>query len=133
MIRPATTEDAVHVVEIYNHYVLPSTITFNDSDNEPDEDLYHAPVGKLWQKFLNDTKLRICMNTLQLMGACNGELSSFLYYEIHVDAKTVHCYQVSEAEAERIMEGERGREERMAELLTGGSTSSRNSLPGEPG
>lgn len=99
--------DSVLVDESSNFFVSPMIVygQINDSDNEPDKDLYHTPVGKLWQKFLNDTNLRICMNTLQPVGACNGKLSSFLCYDIHIDAKTVHCYPVSEAEAERIMEG----------------------------
>jgi hypothetical protein len=45
------------------------------------------------------------MNTLQPVGACDGELTSFLCYDIHIDAKIVHCYPVSEADAKRIMDG----------------------------
>lgn len=30
MIRPVTTEDAAHIADIYNHYVLHSTITFEE-------------------------------------------------------------------------------------------------------
>jgi hypothetical protein len=99
--------DSMLADESSNFFVYPMIVydRVNEPDNEPNEDLYHTPVGRLWQNFLNDTNLRICMNTLQPVGACEGELTSFLCYDIHIDARTVHCYPVSEEEAHRIMEG----------------------------
>lgn len=76
----------------------------NDEDNESAEDLRHTPMGKLWQRFIHDTNLRICMNTLQPVGACDGQLTSFLCYDLHIEAKTVHCYPVSKEEAKRMMQ-----------------------------
>jgi hypothetical protein len=32
-------------------------------------------------------------------------LPSYLCYDIHMDAKTVRCYPVSQTEAERMMDG----------------------------
>jgi hypothetical protein len=95
--------DSVLAEESENFFVHPMIIY--DRVNEPDENLYDVPLGKLWQKFLGLTNLRICMNTLRPVGACEGELTSFLCYDIHIDARTAHCYPVSEAEANRIMEG----------------------------
>jgi L-amino acid N-acyltransferase YncA len=37
MVRSATTEDAGRICEIYNHYVLRSTITFEEQPVSPDE------------------------------------------------------------------------------------------------
>jgi L-amino acid N-acyltransferase YncA len=37
MVRSATTEDAARICEIYNHYVLHSTITFEEQPVSPDE------------------------------------------------------------------------------------------------
>jgi hypothetical protein len=87
-----------------NNFFVSHMIVYN-CVNEPDGELYGNPVGKLWQKFLTLTNLRICMDTLRPVGACDGELTSFLCYDIHIDAKTAHCYPVSEAEAQRIMGG----------------------------
>ena len=95
--------DSALADESSNFFVHPMIVY--DRVNEPDEDLYDTPVGRLWQRFLSRTSLRICMNTLLPVGACDGELTSFLCYDIHIDAKTAHCYPVSEAEAQRIMEG----------------------------
>lgn len=82
--------DSVLADESSNFFVYPMIVygRLIESDNEPDEDLYHTPVGKLWQKFLNDINLRICMNTLRPVGACDGELTSFLCYDIHIDSKS---------------------------------------------
>ncbi|MGB7137615.1 MAG: hypothetical protein WBD46_20170 [Acidobacteriaceae bacterium] len=71
----------------------------------PGEELYGTTVGKLWHKFTHLTNLRISMNALGDVGACDGRLTSFLCYDVHIDAKIVHCYPVSEAEAQDIMEG----------------------------
>jgi hypothetical protein len=95
--------DSVVAEESSNFFVHP-TIAYNWLI-DPDERLYGTPVGRLWHKFLSLTNLRICMNTLQPVGACDGELTSFLCYDIHIDAKIAHCYPVSESEADRIMEG----------------------------
>jgi hypothetical protein len=77
----------------------------NDDENEPANHLRYTPVGKLWQRFMHDTNLRICMDALQPVGGCDGLLTSFLCYDLHIDAKTVHCYPISGEEAERIMQG----------------------------
>ncbi len=37
MVRSATTEDAARICEIYNHYILHSTITFEEQPVSPDE------------------------------------------------------------------------------------------------
>jgi hypothetical protein len=88
-----------------NGNFLISPMIMYDSINEPEGELYDTPMGKLWQKFLSLTNLRICMDTLQPVGACEGELTSFLCYDVHIDAKIAHCYPVSKAKAEQIMEG----------------------------
>jgi hypothetical protein len=99
--------DSVLADESGNFFIDPMIVydRVNEPDNEPNKGLYRTPVGQLWQRFLNDPNLRICMNTLQPVGACDGELTSFLCYDIHIDAKIVHCYPVSEADAKRIMDG----------------------------
>lgn len=95
--------DSMLADESGNFFIYPMIVY--DRVIKPGEDLYNTPVGKLWQKFLSHTSLRICMDTLQPVGACDGDLTSFLCYDIHIDAKTAHCYPVSETEAQRIMEG----------------------------
>jgi L-amino acid N-acyltransferase YncA len=37
MVRSAMTEDAARIYEIYNHYVLRSTITFEEQPVSPDD------------------------------------------------------------------------------------------------
>jgi hypothetical protein len=74
-------------------------LEFMDSDSRE----YGSPEAKLWRKFLSQVQLRICMNTLQSIGACEGLSTSFICYELHIDSKIAHCYPVSEAEAAKIM------------------------------
>ena len=95
--------DSVLAEESDNFFLHP-TIVY-DRVNDPNEKLYDTPAGRLWQKFLTLTNLRICMNTLRPVGACEGNLTSFLCYDIHIDAKVAHCYPVSEGEAHQIMDG----------------------------
>jgi hypothetical protein len=54
-------------------------------------------------KFIEVPHLRICIDTLRTIDGCNGEPSHFLCYDLHIDGKIIHCYPVSEAEANRIM------------------------------
>jgi hypothetical protein len=68
----------------------------------PEGAAYSTPEAKLWRRFLG-SKVRICMNTLQPVGASKGELTSFLCYEVNIDGKFAHCYPVPDAEAKRIM------------------------------
>jgi hypothetical protein len=85
--------DSLLAEESSSFFVYPMIVyrRLNDPDNEPDEDLRNTPVGRLWQKFLKETNLRLCMNTLQPLGACHGVLTSYLGYGVHMDAKTVQC------------------------------------------
>jgi hypothetical protein len=70
---------------------------------DPNEDLYKTPQSALWRRFLSDSNLRICTDTIQPVGACNGERTSFLCYDIHIDTRIVHCYPISRPEACRMM------------------------------
>jgi hypothetical protein len=70
---------------------------------DPQEDLYQSPVGTIWRRFLNEPSLRIAMDTLQPLGASDGELTHFVCYDIHIGAKTAHCFPVPEAKAKEIM------------------------------
>jgi len=71
---------------------------------EPEEYFYNTPLGKLWQKFLTIPNLRIAMNTANPIGASEGDPTSFLCYDIHIDARLAHAFPVSEAKAHQIME-----------------------------
>jgi hypothetical protein len=70
-------------------------------DSESDE--YENPEAQVWRKFLGEHQLRICMNAIQAVGACEGASTSFLGYDLPIDSKTAHCFPVSESEAHRIM------------------------------
>jgi hypothetical protein len=72
---------------------------------DPNEDLYKTPQSALWRRFLSDSNLRICTDTIRPVGACNGEPTSFLCYDLHIDARKVHCYPISGPEASRVMRG----------------------------
>jgi hypothetical protein len=47
-------------------------------DSESDE--YETPEAQVWRKFLGEHQLRICMNAIQAVGACEGASTSFLGY-----------------------------------------------------
>jgi hypothetical protein len=68
----------------------------------PEGVAYSTPEAKLWRQFLG-SHVRICMNTLQPVGASKGELTSFHCYDVNINSKFAHCYPVPEAEAKRIM------------------------------
>jgi hypothetical protein len=70
---------------------------------DPEAELSKSPEAALWHRLLSETGLRICTDTLLPVGACNGEPTSFLCYDMHFGSKTAHCIPVSEAEAKRIM------------------------------
>jgi hypothetical protein len=70
-------------------------------DTESDE--YKTPEAQLWRRFLSESRVRICMDALKPVGASNGELTSFICYDVNIDSKTVHCFPVSEADAKTIM------------------------------
>jgi hypothetical protein len=70
---------------------------------DPHEDLYRSPHGTIWRRFLNDASLRVAMDTLLPLGASGGELTHFVCYDIHIGAKTVHCFPIPEAKAREIM------------------------------
>jgi hypothetical protein len=82
------------IVTNYHKY-----LEFMDTESEE----YKTPEAKLWRDFLGESRLWICMNTLQPVGASEGELTSFLCYDVNIDSKIAHCYPVPEAEAKRIM------------------------------
>jgi hypothetical protein len=86
-----------------NFFVSP--MIMYGSLTEPEEYFYNTPLGKLWQKFLTLPCLRIAINTVNPIGASEGEPTSFLCYAIHIDARVAHAFPVSEAEAQRIMGG----------------------------
>jgi phosphinothricin acetyltransferase len=57
MIRSATTEDAARIAEIYNHYVLHSTITFEEqsvSIDEMQQRLSEVLPGLPWLVWVED-------------------------------------------------------------------------------
>lgn len=70
---------------------------------DPESDAYKSTQAQKWREFIEGHHLRICMNTVQSIGACDGEFTSYICYDVHIDSKTVHCYPVSEAEARQIM------------------------------
>lgn len=85
-----------------NFFVSP--MIMYGSLTEPEEYFYNTPLGKLWQKFLTIPNLRIAMNTANPIGASEGDPTSFLCYDIHIDARLAHAFPVSEAKAHQIME-----------------------------
>lgn len=70
---------------------------------DPNEDLYKSPQSKLWRRFLSNSNLRICTDTIRPIGACNGKPTSLLCYDLHMDAMIVHCYPISGPEAVQMM------------------------------
>ncbi len=72
---------------------------------DPREELSKSPEAALWHRLLSETRVRICMDTIRPVGACDGELTSCLCYDVHFDTKIAHCFPVSAAEAKRIMRG----------------------------
>lgn len=85
--------------------IFDNVLDYHDYEDflDPNEDLYKTPESTLWRRFLSDSNLRICTDTIRPVGACNGEPTSFLCYDLHIDAKVVHCYPISESEARRMM------------------------------
>lgn len=59
----------------------------------------------LWKSLIEDHQLRIAMNARTKIGASNGEVTSRLCFDLHLDSRTVHAYPVSEQEAVDIMRG----------------------------
>lgn len=70
---------------------------------EPDGTLFLTPMGRLWRDFMSRKSLRISMGVLRDVGGCDGRLTSFLCYDVHIEDRTVHCFPVSEVEAKEIM------------------------------
>jgi hypothetical protein len=74
---------------------------------KPGTKLYHSSYGQLWDKFIHSHELRFCFENSQPVGACDGNLSSFLCFDIHIASRWGHCYPVTQAEAREIMNGAR--------------------------
>lgn len=70
---------------------------------DPESDEYRTPEAQLWRRFLENHSVRICIDTLLPVGASEGELTSFLCYDVNFDTKIVHCFPVRMAEARLIM------------------------------
>jgi hypothetical protein len=71
----------------------------------PDGRLAKLPEAVLWNKFLNNASLRICLDAIRPIGATDGKPTSCLCFDIHFGTKIVHVYPVSEDEAKSIMAG----------------------------
>jgi hypothetical protein len=69
----------------------------------PDTNQYRSPQGRFWKKFLHCHHLRICMEARSLIGACEGEETSFVCFDVHIGSKTVHCFPISRTEALKMM------------------------------
>jgi hypothetical protein len=69
----------------------------------PDTNRYRSPQGRFWQKFLHSHHLRVCMEVRSLIGACEGEETPFVCFEVHIGSKTVHGYPISRTEALEMM------------------------------
>lgn len=59
----------------------------------------------VWNCFMNDHQRRIAMNVRTEIGASNGEATSRICFDLHLDSRTVHAYPVSEGDAANIMQG----------------------------
>lgn len=70
---------------------------------DPDEDFYSEEKAKLWRNLLSQPHTRLCWSFDAPIGASRGALTNFICYDIHIDARVVHCYPVTEAEARDIM------------------------------
>jgi hypothetical protein len=81
-------------LEEFQELITPGTQEFNSAK------------GQVWQKFMKDHQLRICLDAMNPVGATAGEETSILCFDIHIDNKTVHAYPVSRTEAVRIMNSE---------------------------
>jgi hypothetical protein len=67
---------------------------------------FNSVKGQVWQKFMKDHQLRVCLDAMSPVGATAGEETSTLCFDIHIDSKTVHSYPVSRVEAVQIMNSE---------------------------
>jgi hypothetical protein len=70
---------------------------------DPDEEDYNEEKAKLWRNLLSKTHSRLCWRFNAPIGASNGELTSFICYDVHIDTEVVHCYPVTETQAGEIM------------------------------
>jgi L-amino acid N-acyltransferase YncA len=73
MIRSATTEDAARICEIYNHYVLHSTITFEEqavSIDEMRQRIDEALSGLLWLVWVGDQEIQGFAYASKWKGRC---------------------------------------------------------------
>ena len=69
----------------------------------PDSRRYRSAQGGLWKRFLHCHQLRLGMKTSSLIGACEGEETSYVCFDVHVGSKTVHCFPIGRADASEMM------------------------------
>jgi hypothetical protein len=68
--------------------------------DKDDEAQFHV-----WNCFMTDHQKRIAVNARTIIGASNGEATSRVCFDLHLDSRTVHAYPVSELESTDIMQG----------------------------
>jgi len=56
-----------------------------------------------WQRFKTETQFRIAFSNLGEVGAVDGHPTSYICFDIGLDAGVIHAYPISETEAVRIM------------------------------
>jgi hypothetical protein len=61
------------------------------------------PRYEFWQSFLHNHSIRICFDVNGAVGASAGQETNFICFDVHIDAKVVHAYPVSAAEAVQMM------------------------------
>jgi hypothetical protein len=68
-----------------------------------DDRLIDHPRYRFWQSFLDDHSIRICFDVNGPVGASAGQETNFICFDVHMDAKRVHAYPVTGAEASKVM------------------------------
>lgn len=58
---------------------------------------------KIWDRFLQLSQFRVACNCLNVLGVVKGVPTNYVAFDVSMDARIVHCYPVTVAEAETIV------------------------------
>jgi L-amino acid N-acyltransferase YncA len=105
MIRPATTDDAAQISDIYNHYVTHTTVTFDERPVTPEDmtqQIVEVLEGLPWLVWDEDGRVRGFAYSSKWKGRCAYRYSveSTVYLDPVAIGKGIgsHMYQVLFAE-----------------------------------
>lgn len=62
-------------------------------------------LTEFWRSVFSFSRFRIAFDMMNPVGACYGELSTYLCFEVDASAAVAHAYPVSRPEAEEIAQG----------------------------